>query len=89
MSNLKHPLYPITHRPPADIRLHNRWWTSAYPVMQAHNSCCAAEDIGFSRLIVLILPITSKGYSEDFLRETDATMIALTRHDDSTHKQQR
>ena len=35
-------------------------------------------------LFLLILPITSKGYSEDFLRETDATMIALTRHDDST-----
>ena len=33
MSNLKHPLYPITHRPPADIRLHNRWWTSAYQLL--------------------------------------------------------
>ena len=41
------------------------------------------------RLITLILPATSKGYSEDFLRKTDATMIALTRHDDSTYKQQR
>ena len=29
-------LYPTTHRPPTDIRL--------------HNSCCAAEDIGFSGL---------------------------------------
>ena len=40
-------------------------------------------------LLFSVVTITSKGYSEDFLRETDATMIALTRHDDSTYKQQR
>ncbi|RHC79144.1 hypothetical protein DW830_01625 [Prevotella sp. AM34-19LB] len=26
-------LYPTTHRPSADIRLHNRCWTSAYQLL--------------------------------------------------------
>ena len=26
-------LYPTTHRPPADFRLHNRCWTSAYQLL--------------------------------------------------------
>ena len=65
-------------------------------VGRAHISCYASAQqllcgrrYRVLRLITLIIPATSKGYSEDFLRETDATMIALTRHDDSTYKQQR
>ena len=38
------------------------------------------------QLITLILPATSKGYSEDFLRKTDATMIVLTRRKDVTER---
>ena len=41
------------------------------------------------RLITLILPATSKGYSEDFLRKTDATVIVFTSNRDSTYKVQR
>ena len=75
-------LYTPTHRPPADFRLHNRCWTSAYQLL------CGWR-YRLLRLITLILPATSKGYSEDFLRKTDATMIVLTSNSDSTYKAQR
>ena len=41
------------------------------------------------RLITLILPATSKGYSEDYLHKNDATMIVLTSNHDSTYKAQK
>ena len=63
-------------------RAHNSWYASAQQLL------CGWR-YRLLRLITLILPATSKGYSEDFLRKTDATMIVLTRHDDSTYKQQR
>ena len=63
-------------------------------VGRVHISCYASAQqllcgrkYRLSRLITLILPATSKGYSEDFLRKTDATMIVLTNNCDSTYKQ--
>ena len=65
-------------------------------VERAHISCYASAQqllcdrrYRLLRLIILILPATSKGYSEDFLRKTDATMIVLTSNSDSTYKAQR
>jgi hypothetical protein len=37
-------------------------------------------------LFLLILPATSKGYSEDFLCKTDAATIVLTRRKDFTER---
>ena len=65
-------------------------------VGRAHISCYASAQqllcgwrYRLLRLITLILPATSKGYSEDFLRKTDATVIVFTSNRDSTYKVQR
>ena len=63
-------------------RAHNSWYASAQQLL------CGWR-YRLLRLIILILPATSKGYSEDFLRKTDATMIVLTSNNDSTYKAQR
>ena len=63
-------------------RAHNSWYASAQQLL------CGWK-YRLLRLIALILPATSKGYSEDFLRKTDATMIVLTSNNDSTFKVQR
>ena len=60
-------------------------------VGRAHISCYASAQqllcgrrYRLPQLITLILPATSKGYSEDFLRKTDAKTIVLTSNSDST-----
>ena len=65
-------------------------------VGRAHISCYASAQqllcdrrYRVLRLITLILPTTSKGYSEDYLRKTDAKTIVLTSNSDSTYKAQR
>ena len=63
-------------------RAYNSWYASAQQLL------CGWR-YRLLRLIILILPATSKGYSEDFLRKTEATMIALTSNSDSTYKVQR
>ena len=63
-------------------RAHNSWYASAQQLL-------CGRRYRLLRLITLILPATSKGYSEDFLRKTDATMIVLTSNSDSTYKVQR
>ena len=63
------------------VHVHISCWTSAQQLL-------CDRRYRLLRLITLSLPATSKGYSEDYLRKTDATMIVLTRHDDSTYKQQ-
>ena len=63
-------------------RAHFRCYASAQQVL-------CGRRYRLPRLITLILPATSKGYSEDFLRKTDATIIVLTSNSDSTYKVQR
>ena len=63
-------------------RAHNSWYASAQQLL-------CGRRYRLLRLITLILPATSKGYFEDYLHKTDATMIVLARNSDSTDKTQR
>ena len=63
------------------VHVHISCWTSAQQLL-----CDRRYRV--LRLITLILPTTSKGYSEDFLRKTDTTTIVLTSNYDCTYKQQ-
>ena len=64
------------------VHVHISCWTSAQQLL-----CDRRYRV--LRLITLILPATSKGYSEDYLRKTDAKTIVLTSNSDSTYKAQR
>ena len=81
----------ISHK----IAVHQLMCTCTTRVVHVHISCwTSAQQLlcdrryRLLRLITLSLPATSKGYSEDFLRKTDVTMIVLTSNYDSTYKQQ-